>query len=91
MAIYLASFDMRAVGHDYSVLYGHLSAIDAHQAQSCAWLIESAETLRDLSESLLGYLHKDDSLLLIEVAPSTAWAATHLSEQTGEWLKRKRP
>jgi hypothetical protein len=47
--------------------------------------------LRTLSERLLGFLDKDDSLLLIEVAPSTAWAATHLVEQTGEWLKQRRP
>lgn len=91
MAIYLASFDLRAVGHDYGVLYGHLSTIDAHQAQSSAWLIESSDTLRTLSNRLLGFLHADDSLLLIEVAPTTAWAATHLAEQTGEWLKRRRP
>lgn len=91
MAIYLASFDMKAVDHDYGILYAHLNAIDAHQAQSSAWLVESTETLLVLSDHLLAYLHKDDSLFLVEVAPSTAWAATHLTEQTGEWLKRRRP
>ena len=91
MAIYLASIDLKTVGRDYGVLYAYLKTIDAHQAQASAWLIETVEPLRVLSDHLLGFLDGNDSLLLIEVAPTTAWAATHLVEQTGEWLKQRRP
>lgn len=72
MTIYLASVDVRASDHDYSTLYAHLHAIEAHQAQSSAWLIESRESLRGLSDQLLRFLDKNNSLFVIEIAPTTA-------------------
>jgi hypothetical protein len=91
MAIYFAAFDMKAMSHDYSALYSDLQAIDAHQAQASAWMIESDLAMLELSNHLLAFMHKDDSLLLVETASSTRWAATHLAEKTGEWLQKRRP
>lgn len=91
MTIYLASFDIKSVAHDYSFLYDDLKKIDAHQAQASVWMIESEMVLQDLSLHLLAFLHQDDSLLLVEMGPSTHWAATHLTQQTGEWLQKRRP
>ncbi|GEP01936.1 hypothetical protein [Methylobacterium haplocladii] len=91
MTIYLATFDMKAMSHDYAALYEHLQVIDAHQAQSSAWMIEAESTIIELSNHLLALMDKDDSLLIIEITKSTHWAATHLSEQTGEWLIKRRP
>ncbi|WP_336488105.1 hypothetical protein [Methylobacterium nigriterrae] len=91
MAIYFASFDMKAMAHDYSGLLRHLSQIGAHRAQSSAWLIDSDREVKVLSDCLLGFLDRGDSLFLLEVQSTTPWAATRLAPGTGEWLKQRRP
>lgn len=91
MAIYFVSLDMRAVQHNYGPLYERLRALEAHQAQSTAWLIESSAPIHELSEGLRGYLDPGDGLFLIEMTASTGWAATHAKEGTGVWLKQRRP
>ncbi|GJD86456.1 hypothetical protein [Methylobacterium haplocladii] len=91
MAIYLATFDLQAIEHDYSTLYSKLKSLGAHQAQATTWFIESDVPMLSLSDTFLGAMDGSDSLLLVAISPSTAWAATRLSGLTGEWLQRVRP
>jgi hypothetical protein len=91
MAIYFVSLDMRSVQHDYGPFYARLRALDAHQAQSTAWLIESPLPLQELSDDLRAYLDPGDGLFLIVMTAGTGWAATHAEHDTGLWLKQRRP
>lgn len=91
MAIYFVSLDMRSVQHDYGPLYARLRTLDAHQAQSTAWLIESPLPLTELRDDLRAYLDPGDGLFLIVMTAGTGWSATHAEHDTGLWLKERRP
>lgn len=91
MPIFLASFDFKSSAHDYSILYNSLGKMDAHQAQTTAWLINSAGDVKYITQKLLKLIDKIDSLFVIEISPKTRWTATHLEHETGEWLKHVRP
>lgn len=91
MAIYLATVDMRAIGHDYLGFFNHLRQSGAHQALETGWLIDTQEPLRTLSDRLLSLLAPSDGLLLVEITSNMPWAATRLKQGSGEWLKRNRP
>lgn len=91
MAIFLATVDMRAIGHDYLGYYNHMRQTGAHQALETAWLIETQEPMRALSDRLLHLLAPGDGLLLVEVTANMPWAATRLKGGSGDWLKRHRP
>lgn len=91
MAIYLATADMRAIGHDYLGFFNHLRRSGCHQALETGWLIESDEPLRTLSDRLLSLLAPGDGLLLLEITAGVPWAATRLKDGTGTWLQQHRP
>ncbi|MFE1601550.1 hypothetical protein [Methylobacterium sp. ID0610] len=91
MAIYLVSFDLRTVSHDYEHLYRALVEMSGKESHPTAWLVESNLPLREISSQLLGYVTREDGLLVVEITPATPWAATRLKGGTGEWLKAKRP
>jgi hypothetical protein len=91
MPIYLVTYDMRDMSHDYEALVRTLREGHGHQAQPTAWLIESPKGLNALSTGLLALMAKTDSLFVVEIAPGTPWAATRLDDGAGEWLKSRRP
>lgn len=91
MTIYLATVDMRAFGHDYLGFFTSMRQTGGQQILETAWLVETSEPLRTVSDRLLTQLAPGDGLFLVDIADNVPWAATRLKGGSGEWLKRHRP
>lgn len=91
MTIYLATVDMRAFGHDYLGFFNAMKQTGSQQILETAWLVETSEPLKAVSDRLLSLLAPGDGLFLVEVAANIPWAATRLKGGSGDWLKRHRP
>lgn len=91
MAVYLVSCALSASDHDYQALWSFYEAAKAVRALETTWLVETTKTVSEVSDDALALLAEQDRLLVIEIAPGTLWAATHLLEGCSTWLKQRRP
>ena len=60
------------------------------RAMDSTWLIDVEQSLLELNRSVLTLLAPEDRAFIIEIAPDTRWAATHLRDEAGDWLKQRR-
>ncbi len=88
VTVYLISCALRDVKHDYANFWHTLEKAGAKRAMESVWLIESSAKLDDLTRSVLRFLTPEDRLLVAEIGK---WSATHLVDETAEWLKAHKP
>lgn len=85
--VLLVSYDLKSPGGDYSGLFKELKASDGwwHYLES-TWLIFTNETPQELYDRLGKHTHKEDRVLVIEIAkpaPRQGW----LPQKAWMWIK----
>jgi len=92
LAIFILSYDLvkKKTEFDYEILWSELKRIGAHRVQESHWLLNLANTAKEVVEHFQGYVHADDKL----------WASTARKDQywfrnanggTTDWLKQNPP
>lgn len=84
MAVFMVSYDLNKPGKDYSSLYEELKKKGAwwHYLDS-TWLIDTAESSKQLATRLLKKMDDSDWLLVMEVRrPAHGW----LSQDAWDWI-----
>lgn len=92
MALYAITYDVRKrFPDDYPTLYKQLNDWSAAHLQNSVWLADlrgPAATIRDI---LLGLIHQDDTICVIQLASMPEWATQKARQSGNDWLRQRNP
>ena len=89
MSVFVISCALHDTTHDYAPLWADLEKAGAQRAMETVWLFETTSTVGEVTRKTLSHLQRGDRLLVVEL--SSGWSATNLLDDTGSWLKSRRP
>lgn len=90
MALHAVSYDLHNV-KNYDPLWDALKKSGGARILESLWLISVPQTSVQLKDALKTYVDGDDSIVVIELNPSSDWASTRARPAGTEWLKKFMP
>lgn len=90
MAIFCVSYDCHKVRDDQA-LSKALEESGGVRLLDSLWLISLDWTAVELRDAILIHLDSDDSLAVLELDSTKAWATAHAKEEGMEWLRQNIP
>lgn len=90
MSYYIITYDQRIAHRDYTPLYNQLNAWRAAHLQDSVWLADLSGGAAAIRDTLLGHMHKDDTVCVIQLAaPLAEWAVINARPTGLDWLKAR--
>ena len=86
MALFAISYDLHW-RRDYVPLWNALSSWGAVKVLESLWLLNINSNVAEIRDALLGLVDHDDSILVIELQPGSAWGSARAKEPGVTWLQ----
>lgn len=91
MAIWVVSYDLRAPGRNYAVLYEQLKSVPYAHVLESFWLIETDGPATRIRDALKAHMDANDGIAVIEFTKDADWAFSGVNQASLDWVKKKRP
>lgn len=91
MTSYVVAYDLvkESSSHDYGPLTKELERLGGHRTQYSLWLVNVANTAKELHDHIRGYLDKNDRLWVLELTKSHYYSKAMAG--TNDWIAKNPP
>ena len=91
MPLFLISYDLRAPGRNYKVLYECMANFRAQRLLESVWLAELKGPAEEIRNLVRGTVDANDSLVVIEITAHADWATRHVPIEATGLLRKHSP
>jgi len=92
MAIYVFAYDLvkKKPEFDYEILWAELKRLGAHRVQESLWIVNLANSAKEVAEHFGRYMHSDDRIWVSSVRRGEHWYKNAMAG-TNSWLEANPP
>ncbi len=83
---YVVSYDQHR-DRDYTPIWNQLSQWGAKRVLESVWFLTSSMTASEIRDQLMAVTRKEDSLVVLELTPSTKWGTYRAQDEGVQWLR----